>query len=119
MSLEVQNRTMAFSVSVIMLTRTIPKHDDTGAILRQLVRSATSIGANYRSAFRGKSRADFIMKLSIAEEEADETCYWLELLLKAGLAPEDMIKPVLYEAQQITAILTSSVRTARRNAKKS
>jgi four helix bundle protein len=59
------------------------------------------------------------MKLSIAEEEADETCYWLELLLKTGLSPEDMINPVLSEARQITAILTSSVRTARRNAKKS
>lgn len=115
MSLEMIQRTLEFSLMVLRLTRLIPKNEEVRVITHQLLKSATSVGANYRSAFRGKSKADFIMKLKIAEEEADESCYWLELLLKSGLGEERLVISVLHEARQITAIITASVQTAKRN----
>jgi four helix bundle protein len=80
---------------------------------RQLVRSATSVAANYRSACRAKSRSDFISKMGTVEEEADETMLWLELIADAGLLPGSRLAPLTEEANALTAIAVKSIRTAR------
>ena len=98
---------------VIRMVRVLPKSQEGSVLGKQVLRSATSVGANYRSAQRGKSKADFISKLAIAEEEADETCYWLELITAAELIPKDRMEPLLAEAKEITAILTAAGKTAK------
>ncbi len=108
-------RTQQFALRVIRLVRVLPKNTEAFIIGKQLLRSATSVGANYRSCQRGKSKADFIAKLPIAEEEADESCYWLELIILAELIPEKKVTPLLEEARELTAILTASGRTAKKN----
>lgn len=82
-------------------------------LVRQIVRSATSVGANYRSALRARSKPDFISKITVAEEEADETCYWLEIMIEIEVFPKGRLELLLKEAQEITAILTASGRTAK------
>jgi four helix bundle protein len=113
MSNELKTRTKNFVLSVIQLVRKLPFNELNFIFARQILRSATSTGANYRSALRGKSTADFIAKLTIAEEEADETCYWLELLMESKIFNNKEAEDVLIEAKQIAAILTSSCRTAK------
>lgn len=106
------------ALSIIRLVPSIPKTEISSIVVRQLLRSATSIGANYRAALRGKSKADFIMKLKIAEEEADETLYWLEILMEADLVNKEVVNPIYTEANEITAILVTSGMTAKRNNQK-
>jgi len=113
MSNELKTRTKIFVLSVIQLARKLPLNDLNFIIAKQILRSATSTGANYRSALRGKSTADFIAKLSIAEEEADECCYWLEILIESGIWKNHETEILLNEARQIAAILTTSCRTAK------
>ena len=108
-------RSKTLAVDIIRLCRHIPRNEATIVISRQLLRSATSVGANYRSALRGKSKADFIMKLNIAEEEADETVYWLELLAESEPGLHRQVQPLLNESRELTAILTASGKTARKN----
>ncbi len=110
-----QARTRAFALDIIRLVDPLPRGRSADAIGGQLVRSATSIGANYRSACRARSRADFIAKMKIVEEEADESVYWLELLLDSGLVPADLVEGRLREANEIVAIVVASIRTARAN----
>jgi four helix bundle protein len=81
----------------------------------QIIKSSTSTAANYRSAGRGKSLKDFIAKLGIAEEECDETIFWLEMILEANLAPVEVTKPIKQEAAEILAIIVSSIKTAKKN----
>jgi four helix bundle protein len=113
MSFELKNRTKLFVIDVIQFVRKIPFSDTNSIMGKQLLRSATSTGANYRSALRGKSTADFIAKLSIAKEEADETCYWLEILIESGISKNSETEILLSEAKQIAAILTTSCKTAK------
>jgi four helix bundle protein len=112
---DLAERTRQFSLRVIQLVDNLPRRKSTTVIGNQLLRSATSIGANYRSARRGRSRVEFISKLNIALEEADESLYWLELLSEAKLAPSLQINGLLDEANQLVAILTASAKTARVN----
>lgn len=81
---------------------------------RQLLRSGTSIGANYRSTCRGRSKADFISRIAIAEEEADETVYWLELIKESKLSNLNTVQSLLDEANELTAIFTSIGKTAKK-----
>ena len=113
MSNELKNRTKQFALSVIQLVRKLPSNEVNFIMAKQILRSATSTGANYRSALRGKSTADFIAKLSIAEEEADECCYWLEILIESGISKNPETEILLSEARQIAAILTASGKTAK------
>lgn len=113
MSIELKNRTKLFVLRVIQHVRKIPFSDLNSILVKQLLRSVTSTGANYRSALRGKSTADFIAKLSIAEEEADESCYWLEILIESGTSKNPETEILLSEARQIAAILTASCKTAK------
>ena len=114
---EMKERTKRFALETIRLCEGLPKGVTTQAIAAQLVRSGMSIAANYRSACRGRSRAEFVSKIGIAEEEADETSLWLELLRDAGLVPERSVDKLLIEAEALTKILaaTTSVRNAFRN----
>ncbi len=114
---DLKERTQAFALRVIRMVRALPTNQEGKVLGNQLLRSATSVGANYRSALRGKSKADFIAKLAIAEEEADECCYWIELIMSAGLLPENKLEPLLAEAKELTAILTAAGKTAKANRK--
>jgi len=115
MRTQIKELTKQLAISVIKLTGMVQRNEASQVIIRQLLKSGTSVGANYRSALRGKSKPDFIMKLKIAEEEADETMYWLELLEESGLAHSSLVDPVLIQANEVTAILTASVKTAKRS----
>jgi len=113
---EMKRRTKRFALSVMGLVGKLKRGTVEDAVGRQLAKSGPSVGANYRSACRGRSPADFVSRLAIEEEEADETCYWLELIVEGKLLPRDEVAPVLTEANELTAILTASVKTARKNA---
>jgi four helix bundle protein len=85
------------------------------AIGNQLIRSGTSVAANYRAACRGRSKAEFIAKLGTVEEEADESCLWMELIIESELMEEKLVTSLLKEAQEITAIMAASKMSARGN----
>ncbi|MFI5170842.1 MAG: four helix bundle protein [Chitinophagales bacterium] len=108
-------RTRKFAIDVIKLVEYIPKSTSTNIIANQLLRSATSVGANYRAACRVRSTADFISKITIVEEEADESQYWIELLMEINFGIKSKAEPLLNEAAQLTAIFTSSGKTAKTN----
>ena len=107
-----KQRTKQFALRVLKFADALPKTRSGNAIGGQIVRSGTSVAANYRALCRAKSRADFINKTSIVEEEADESCFWLELLVDAGLLGSRQVQPLLQEANEITAILVASRKTA-------
>jgi four helix bundle protein len=106
-------RTRAFALDVIRLVSRLRRDRSLDVLGRQLLKSGTSIGANYRSACRARSKPDFLSKITIAEEEADETIYWLELLRDAGMIEMRVADPLIKEANELTAILTASGRTTR------
>jgi four helix bundle protein len=110
-----QDRTRKFALSVIKFTEQLQRDDTSKTLGRQLLRSGTSVGANYRAACRAKSQADFISKMSTVLEEADESAFWMELLLDASKAKMELVQPLLAEANELIAITTSSIKTARRN----
>jgi four helix bundle protein len=108
-------RTKAFSLRILKLVDHLPRTTSGRAIGNQLVRSGTSIGANYRAACRSRSRAEFAAKLGIVAEEADETIYWLELIRDGNLLPANKLNELLTEADELTAIFTAGRRTSSRN----
>jgi len=110
---EFKKRTKALAVRVILLVDSLPESRSTNAIANQLVRSGTSVGANYRAACRAKSRADFISKLGNVEEECDETIYWLELLIEAGKVKASRLSKLIREADEILSMIVASANTAR------
>ncbi len=112
---ELQGRTRAFALAVIKAVRKLPRNMTGDVIGRQLLRCATSVGANYRSACRAKSQADFIAKMGIVEEEADESIYWMELLVDSGLVRKDEVAGLVDEANQLVAMTVASINTAKRS----
>ena len=108
-----QRRMRTLAVETIGLTNELPRTMAADVIGRQLVRSVTSVAANYRSACRARSRKEFIAKMGIVEEEADETALWLELLEQCSLAPTTRLAPLCREAGELLAITVASIRTAR------
>jgi len=110
---ELRERTKRFAVNVVAFARTLRADDVTAVITRQLVKSATSVGANYRSSCRAKSRPDFVVKMTLAEEEADETQYWLEILVETGFVKRDAVARLMDEAEQLVKIFVASINTAR------
>lgn len=110
---ELKERTKRFALRVIRMTDSLPRKMSADVLGRQVLRSATSVAANYRSACRAKSRADFISKMGTVEEEADETGFWLELISESGLLPAAQLQELHGEAHELTAIAVSSIRTAR------
>src|SRR2546425_489525 len=113
-STDLKQRTKTFALDVIPLVRDLPRSWSAAVIGKQLLRSGTSVAANYRSARRARSRRDFIAKMGIVEEEADESSFWLDLLVEAGLVPSAQIAALRDEANQLVAITVASIRTARR-----
>ena len=114
---DLKERTKRFALKVIKFVETLPRGRAADILGRQFLGAGTSVGANYRAACRARSTADFISKMGIVEEEADETIYWMELLIEAGLAREDELIPLLDEADQILAMTVSSIKTARKGKK--
>ncbi len=114
---EFKDRTKDIALRVIKLVEVLPKTHSAQIIGKQLLRSATSVGANYRAACRGKSKADVIHKLSIVEEEADETLYWLELLIESEIMSEKKWSVLMTDINQIVAMTVSSIKTLRLNKK--
>jgi four helix bundle protein len=112
---ELKHRTKKFALQVIEAVNKFPGTMTGKIIGKQLIRSSTSVGANYRSACRAKSPADFIAKLGIVEEEADESLYWLELSVDSKLITETAAAPLIKEADELTAIFTASRKTAKKN----
>jgi four helix bundle protein len=111
---ELKKRTKDIALRIINAAESLPKGKTGEVIGRQLLRSGTSVGANYRSACRARSSADFISKMAIIEEEADESIYWMELLVEGGLLEEQRLKDVVTEANELLAITVCSINTARK-----
>lgn len=110
---ELKQRTKNFGKRVIKLIEALPKNMTTSVIGRQLLRSATSVGANYRAVCRGKSRADFIAKLGIVKEECDESLYWPEMLVETNQIKSVLVSELFKEGEEILAIVVASAKTAR------
>ena len=115
LEVELKRRTRRFAGDVLRFVRRLPRDQVSDVIAKQLIRSATSIGANYRAACKARSKPDFISKLAIAEEEADETQYWFEILYDLEMISDDEFRSLHHEASELTAILTSSGRTAKQS----
>src|SRR6266536_5437613 len=112
---DLKKRTKAFALRILKLVDALPKTTAGRAFASQIVRSGTSVAANYRSACRAKSTADFVAKMSIVEEEADETLFWLELLEESELVTATKLTAIKQEANEWIAITVASIKTARRN----
>ena len=110
---EFKDRTKRLGIQIIRVLEELPRNRTTDALARQLLRSATSIGANYRAACRGRSSADIIAKLGVVEEETDETLYWLELFSETGLLATAMVASLIAEADEILAMTVASIKTLR------
>ncbi len=115
MSLELKDRTKRFALRIMKLVDALPKTLVGRTIGQQLIRSGTSVGANYRSACRGRSKAEFNSKIGIVLEEADESAFWLELIIEGNLMKKDAVIELLNEAIELTAIFTSCAKTGRSN----
>ena len=112
---ELQKRTTNYALRILKLFRSLPNCPEARIIGQQLLRSGTSVAANYRAACRARSRADFLSKLGVVEEEADESVFWLEFLTDANLVRRERLRDLVSEARQITAIFVASRRTVKRN----
>jgi four helix bundle protein len=113
-----KERTKQFGLRVLNLYEEFSKTRKGEILGNQLLRSGTSVGANYRAACRAKSNADFIYKIQIVEEEADESAYWLELISESNIIKKNRLESMLKEANELTAIFTSSGKTAKQRRKK-
>ncbi len=111
---EFKKRTKQLALRIINLVNSLPKTTTAQVIGKQIIRSATSVGANYRAACRAKSTADILHKLAIVEEEADETLYWLELLVEAEIFPESKLKSLMIETNEIVAMIVASIKTLKK-----
>jgi four helix bundle protein len=111
---ELKPRTKSFALQVTRLVDALPNTVKGRAIANQIMRSATSVAANYRAACRARSKSEFIAKLGVVEEEADESAFWLELIIETDLLSGAKVRPLLAEAGEIVAIMASSKKTASR-----
>jgi four helix bundle protein len=112
---DLKRRTKAFALQILKLVDALPKTTAGRALASQILRPGTSVAANYRAACRAKSHTDFIAKMGIVEEEADETLFWLELLEESELVTAAKLTAIKEEANELIAITVASIKTARRN----
>lgn len=112
---ELKARTKKFALDIIKLVDELPNTKAGHTVGNQIVRSSTSVAANYRASCKAKSAADFIYKMSIVEEEADESLFWLEIIDESKMLPRERVQPLLIEANELTAIFTASGKTAKSN----
>jgi four helix bundle protein len=108
-----KQRTKRFGLAVIKLVESLPRNRTAEVLGRQLLRAGTSVGANYRAACRGKSTSDVVAKLGIVEEEADESIYWIELLVEAGVVAPNSVEDLKKEANELLAMTVASIKTLR------
>lgn len=113
---DLKDRTKKFALRAIKLVEVLPRNRAADVLGKQLIRSSTSVGANYRAACRARSDAEFRAKLGIIEEESDESAFWLELITDSGLMKASLTTELLNEANELTAIMVSSIRTSRKAA---
>ena len=109
---ELLERTKQFVLQIFKLVGALPQTIQGRAVAAQLIRSGTSVAANYRAACRARSKPELVAKLGVVEEEADETAFWLELIIETELLPAAKVKPLPTEASEIVAIMASSKKTA-------
>ena len=112
---QLRGRTKDFALRIIKLFRSLPRSPEAQVIGKQLLRCGTSVGANYRAVCRSRSKAEFISRLGIVVEEADESAFWLELLIETGTFKKEQIESLLEEARQLTALFNASRTTTRRS----
>ena len=112
---ELKKRTKTFALRVLKLVAALPKNILGRTIGGQLARSGTSVAANYRAACRARSKAEFISRLGVVEEEADESAFWLEMIIESGLMKKELVEPLWQEADELVAIMTSSRKSASRS----
>jgi four helix bundle protein len=113
-SVDLRQRTKDFALRVIRLAESLPAKPVGRVIRDQMLRAGTSVGANYRAAQRAKSPADFVSKMGTVEEEADETMYWIELSVAAGLIESSLVDSLCREADEILSMVVASIKTAKR-----
>lgn len=113
--LDLRTRTKEFALRIIRLYSGLPKRTEAQVIGRQLIRSGTSVGANYREAYRARSKAEFIAKAGDCLKEIEETGYWLELLVDSGIVSEAQLESLRNECGELTAIFVASIRKAKSN----
>ena len=101
-------RTKQFALRIIRLFKALPRSEEARVIVRQLLRSGTAVGANYRAVCRSRSRKEFVAKLGVVVEESDESAYWIELLYEGGIIPQRRLEPLLDETNQLLAIFSAS-----------
>lgn len=116
--IELKNRTKTFAIRIINLYRGLPKAEESRIIGKQILRSGTSVAANYRAVCRARSHADFIAKMSIVVEEMDETLFWLEILIDAKIISSAKLTNLQKEADELMAIFAASLQKAKQNSKK-
>jgi four helix bundle protein len=109
---DLKQGTKQFALRIIRLYRSLPATDEARILGKQLLRSGTSVGANYRAACRARSKAEFIAKLGIVLEEADETVFWLELLVESGVGSRERMQPLVKKADELTSVFVASLCTA-------
>jgi four helix bundle protein len=112
---ELKTRTKKFAVAILNFVDELPNRRSANIIGNQLGRSASSVASNYRAAYRARSHAEFISKIGIVEEEADESLFWLDILPDTKNSTVDLTIPLLTEARELTAIFTAASKTAKRN----
>jgi len=111
---DLRKRTKGFALRILRLYATLPRTTEVQVVGKQLLRSGTSVGAHHREAYRARSTAEFVSKLESGLQELEETTYWLELLVDGGLVAKDRLRKLFQEAEELTAILVASVKTAKR-----
>ncbi|SRR5258706_15330415 len=116
---KMKQRTKQFALRVVRMFKALPRSEESRIMGRQVLRSGTSVGANYRAACRARTVKEFVCKIRIAVEEADETGYWLELLLEADIIRKTRLDPLRMECNELLAILASSQYTAERSIRRS
>jgi four helix bundle protein len=115
---ELRQRTKKFALRIVRVFESLPRTDVSRTLGRQLLRSGTSVAANYRAMCRARSKAEFVAKLGTVLEEADETVFWLELLIEAGVVPKSKLDNLLAETNELVRIFSASWQTARRRPEK-
>ena len=111
---QLRERTKQFAIRVVKLFRSLPKTEEARVIGKQVLRSGTSVAANYRAVCRARSKVEFVAKIGVVVEEADETVFWLELLVETGIVSSVRMGGLLTEANELLAIFAASQRTAKR-----
>jgi len=114
---QLRERTKKFAIRIVKAVQRLPKTDEARTMGKQLLRSATSVAANYRAAGRARSKAEFIAKMGVVVEEADETVFWLQLLTETALVQKELVQDLVTEANELLAIFAASQQTAKGHGK--